>query len=166
MPTTDVSRLDPNEVRAAFSYDPETGVVTWRVRRNGYGGGVWPGKPAGGVDKYGYLLTAFKGVRIPNHRLAWFLHYGRWPVGQIDHRDLDPMNNRIANLREATMTQQRANQAVRRDSQTGVKGVSNYRGRYRARCAGSEIGVYDTMVEAQVAYERAARARWGEFART
>ena len=76
------------------------------------------------------------------------------------------MNNRIANLREATMTQQRANQAVRRDSQTGVKGVSNYRGRYRARCAGSEIGVYDTMVEAQVAYERAARARWGEFART
>lgn len=166
MPTTDVSRLNLDDVRAAFAYDPETGIVTWRVKRNGHAGGVWPGKPAGHVDKDGYLLTGFKGVAIPIHRLAWFLHHGRWPGGQVDHRDLDPLNNRIANLREATMAQQRANQAVRRDSQTGVKGVGKYRGRYRARCAGKEIGVYPTISEAAAAYAKAASERWGEFART
>lgn len=36
------------------------------------------------------------------HRAIWALVHGTWPVGQIDHIDRDPSNNRVENLREVS----------------------------------------------------------------
>lgn len=36
----------------------------------------------------------------PAHRVAWFLHYGKWPTKCIDHINGDRHDNRINNLRD------------------------------------------------------------------
>ncbi len=33
------------------------------------------------------------------HRIAWYLHYGEWPEGMIDHVNRNKNDNRIENLR-------------------------------------------------------------------
>lgn len=88
----------------------------------------------------------------------------------IDHRNGDPLDNRRANLREATVTQNLAN-AKARKSRSGYKGVSwyapNRRWRARIRVNGKER--YVTMSEsaevAARAYDDAARLTFGPFAR-
>lgn len=154
------------ELSQLIDYDPHLGTLKWKVIRKGYGGGVWPGKDAGCPDKYGYILVAINGLYYPAHRIAWYLHYRCWPEKQIDHIDMDFLNNRISNLREATMTQQRANQRVRKDSIVGVKGVQRTRkGRWKARIRGLHLGIFDTVDEASDAYWKAAQEHFGEFAR-
>lgn len=69
------------------------------------------------------------------------------------------------------MTEQRANQRVRRDSATGIKGVfQSSAGRYSARVKkfGVEyrLGTYDTPAAASAAYAKKAIELFGEFART
>jgi hypothetical protein len=61
-------------------------------------------------------------------RLAWLLHFGRWPSEFIDHINGDRADNRIANLRDVPHA---ANMRNRRDapllstSGTPTKGVRN-----------------------------------------
>lgn len=89
---------------------------------------------------------------------------------QVDHANGDKLDNRRANLREATLTQQRHNQRVRRDNLSGFKGVSFHRpsGRWRARLkvAGREViaSLHATPEEAAHAHDTAARKFCGDFA--
>ena len=43
---------------------------------------------------------------------------------EIDHIDNNPSNNRIENLREATRSEQLCNTKLRKDSTSGIKGVT------------------------------------------
>jgi hypothetical protein len=150
-----------------FEYDAASGAVTnGSVRR----GRAKFGAVAGSIDKYGYRMIIVGGLVYPAHRLVWYLYYGRWPIGQIDHINMDFTDNRIVNLREATMTQQRANQKVRRDSKTQSKGVQitaegNYRARIKRNGIVRRLGVFKTPQEAHAAYIAAAKGLFGEFAR-
>jgi hypothetical protein len=93
------------------------------------------------------------------------------PLGKhVDHCNGQRLDNQLANLRSATPAQNLANQWLRKDSSTGFKGVSTTAsGRYRAyiATAGRQryLGTFDTPVEAARAYNAAAVAQWGEFAR-
>ena len=105
------------------------------------------------------------------HILAWVYVHRKWPSVQIDHKNHDPSDNRLCNLREASMTQQRANQKVRRDSKIGIKGVSEtasgtYRAAIRKHGIVYRLGHYSTVSEAAIAYKKAATKLFGEFART
>lgn len=87
---------------------------------------------------------------------------------EVDHRDLDGLNNRKRNLRVATRAQNNTNQGLRKDSKSGFKGVSwDQGGKWRARIRGlQQIGMFDSPIEAARAYDSTARAVFGEFART
>jgi hypothetical protein len=93
------------------------------------------------------------------------------PLGNhVDHCSGMRLDNRRENLRSATASQNLANQRRRADNTTGFKGVSKTRsGRYRAYIAtdGRQryLGTFDNPVEAARAYDTAALAQWGEFAR-
>lgn len=86
----------------------------------------------------------------------------------IDHWDRDGLNNRRINLRTADEIGNHANSRLRNDSLSGYKGVSKYRGKWRAviRFARKQftIGYFKSPVEAAKAYNDKAVELFGEFA--
>jgi len=109
------------ELCALLDYDPDTGVLTWRVARGS-------NAPAGGVagcDRGdGYRRIEIDGRRIYAHRIAWAISIGEWPVSQIDHVNGIRDDNRLANLREATHAENHQNRRrSQRNSKSGFLGV-------------------------------------------
>jgi hypothetical protein len=108
-------------LRELFDYEPETGILTHRGRRcedfrSKQAWQAWQaryaGKAAGWTQKRYLVVTVSKDGRkhkVPAHRLIWALVHGHWPPNDIDHRDGDPLNNRLTNLREATRAENSQN---------------------------------------------------------
>lgn len=160
-----------------FSYDPLTGSLTWKVRPlhhfpHAQAQSDWnkrfPGKEAGSSSG-GYIRVGINNARYKAHRVIWVMLIGKWPK-YIDHKNLNGLDNRLTNLREATSSENRwnTNQRRVRDLPRGV--YRNYRGgRFAARVTlrGKEIhlGSFDTPEEAHAAWCAAARAERGEFFR-
>jgi hypothetical protein len=157
---------DAERARALFSYDPETGIFTRKVRGRGRNSAV--GDVAGQLHPSGYRKIRFGGPKVRAHRLAWLIMTGRWPRHEIDHRNGDKADNRWSNLREATRSQNLWNMRVSSRSASGVKGVSQKGDRWRAaiRVNGRavHVGTFSDVGSAAAAI-RAARAQLhGEFA--
>lgn len=153
------------DARTRFSYDEESGNLFWRIST---GRNVKVGARAFTVSK-GRKTVRIGGVRVPQSHVV-FLHVrGRWPDGELDHRDRDSMNDRIGNLREATTAQNCMNQGPRKNSKTGVKGVHKHPQRpgYWAKISADgrryDLGVYPTIEFAAGAYRIAAAAMHGQF---
>lgn len=85
---------------------------------------------------------------------------------QIDHADMNGLNNVKSNLRFCTVGQNRANTNPPITNRSGYKGVHRTKYSWVANCAGEYIGSFRDKEQAALAYDRAARARYGEFART
>jgi hypothetical protein len=92
-----------------------------------------------------------------------------WPL--VDHVNGNGLDNRRANLRPATHTQNNANARLRRDNRTGYKGVGQWGGRlpYVARIRSEGhlhyLGRYATPEDAARAYDVAAVEHFGPYAR-
>lgn len=158
-------RLPPPspDLVALLSYDPATGVFTWARAR----GSVHAGDVAGTPNAGGYMQVQLGGRRYMLHRLAWFIHYGEWPVAYLDHINRNPSDNRIANLRPADS---RLNQANRIAYGKFKKGVSLTKvGTFKAAISDhgrfKHLGTFQTEIEAAAAYAEAAKEIYGEFAR-
>lgn len=155
-------------VRALLDYDPATGVFQWRVKPRR---GVQIGDRAGTVDPLGYRGVRVDGRRYLEHRLAWAWVFGSQPPDELDHINGNPSDNRIANLRPATRSQNNQNTRRRCDNKSGFKGVSwiTARGKWRAEIKADgrvlHLGYFQTREEAHAAYMTAAEKFFGEFAR-
>lgn len=164
--------LTQARLKAVLDYDRHTGIFTW-LRRNDLTP-QWNGRYAGtiaGCDRgNGYVKIAIDDRSYHAHRLAWLYEHGTLPV-LIDHRDGDPSNNRIANLREATQTQNMRNIGKAARNRSGFKGVSWHPQRrkwtVRAKAGGKNLyhGLYDTAEEAAAAYDEWIKTVHGDFAR-
>ncbi len=135
-------------------YDPQTGIFSNRVKRGNRG---IAGAATGAMRKRGYTLIGIEGREYYAHRLAWLYINGAWPSGDIDHIDGDPANNRIANLRDVSTTVNCQNhRRAKRDSSTGVIGVTPHRDKFIAWiCVDKKrlyLGVYETTEEASAVY--------------
>ena len=165
--------LTAEYVRSILDYDPETGAFRWRARVDAPArvNTRFAGKVAGSVMINGYRCISISSVRYYAHRLAWLHYYGEWPALPIDHRDGDGLNNRIANLRLATMSQNLANTGSRKSNKSGFKGVSwdKRKGKWKAEITkdgkSSFLGYFDLPAEGHAAYIAAAKRLHGEFAR-
>lgn len=156
--------FDASYARSVFSYDPETGVITWKVST---GPRARVGARAGRVrEKDGYRHLKHGGKMILEHRLAWLLHTGEWPENELDHRDGDRANNRIANLREATRSENNRN--ALKPPRALPRGVTCQDGLFLASIStGGErvyLGTYETAKEAGEVYAAFAKMFHGEFA--
>ena len=80
---------------------------------------------------YLYINIRFKGnlYRISCHRFVWVLCNDCWPQLTIDHINGNRHDNRIDNLREVLMSENKLNQLLpwRPNRVTGVAGVSEYK---------------------------------------
>lgn len=157
------------QLKAMLHYDSATGKFFWRVAR--------PPKIRIG-DRAGCVIcNRYWGIRIDNkryyaHRLAFLYIHGRFPNGQLDHKDRDRANNRIENLREATTSQNIMNAKLHKDSYTKFKGVhqDKKRNKYGSRIIFKRkttwLGYYESARTAALVYDYAATRVFGEFALT
>lgn len=127
-----------------LTYDPDTGVV------------YRDGKEAGWSTERGNRQLEYSGIRYHTHHIAWYLHYGEWPQGEIDHVNQDPSDNRITNLRVVSRSQNMRNQ-------NKIKGYHKCNGKYRSQYSLDgkvyHIGMYDTPEEARTAYIQATEGK-------
>jgi len=148
-----------------LDYDLATGVLRWRVKiRN-----VNSGDVAGYINKtakgYRHRRVYLLGRQYPASHLIWVLMTEEWPVAEIDHRNLDSLDDRWDNLRLATKTQNRQNQGLKRINSTGYKGVYLQSNRWIAQIRKQHIGCFNTAEEAARAYDIKAEEFYREFAR-
>lgn len=131
---------------------------------------IMPSGSTGHVDAYGYWIVYVDSVAKKAHRLIWEMHNGTIPAGMlVDHKDNVRSNNRIGNLRLATHAENTQNATLRRDSSSGVKGVSYRRGGWVARvqCGDSrKEKKFTNLADAEawaIAYRKEVH---GQFARS
>ena len=152
------------ELRRWFDYDQENGGFIWRARPAHSKAQI--GSRAGRGDTMGYQMIRVFGQSYKTHRLVWVWHKGAWPAAQLDHINMDKMDNRIENLREAEAWQNNAYRSSPvRDLPRGV--IRKKRGKLRAVIASRgktiELGGFDTVEQAQAAYKAASLELHGEF---
>lgn len=171
-------------VRQILDYNPDTGILIWRARTPEMfrvntdspekACRTWntksAGKVVGTLHDLGYLTASIYDVRYYCHRLAWIHFYGVNPDEQIDHANCDKTDNRVLNLRLADSRLNSANKRVLRNNHLGLKCVRmTEEGRYRATIYVDRkpvhLGIFDTAEEASAAYAKAAKERFGEYAR-
>lgn len=155
------------EISSFLTYDPDTGHFHWRVKTNAR---APAGARAGCQRRDGYRLIGLRGKMILEHRLAWLFVHGAWPTGHLDHIDCDPSNNRIENLREATVSENHRNVRLQKNNSSGFKGVTYHRksavfqAQIKLHGRNHYLGSFATAEEAAAA-RASAQSLHGEFAR-
>ena len=163
--------LTQETLRALLHYDPESGQFTWLVNR---GSRARKGNVAGRITTHSgpfYREIIICRRVYQAHRLAFLYLTGAWPIGNVDHWDMNGLNNRWANLRVATLSQNAANTGRYLTNTSGFKGVTMHRqsGRWQAQIKqhGKSIylGLFNDPAVAHAVYVAKARELFGEFAR-
>lgn len=157
--------LPQARLKQLFHYDPDTGVLT-RITNVQGGGRV--GKKDW-CEANGYYIVSVDGEQYYLHILAWIYMTGDYPNGLMDHINRDKKDNRFANLREATSSENAWNVGVPRHNTSGYKGVTRNK-RLNTWTAGItfngkriHLGNFSTPEIASVAYHNAAKEYHGEF---
>lgn len=164
---TDKLPLPPLEdLKEAWAYDPETGIFTYARDKKG----CRRGAQVCANNTRRYLQARFRTQTYTMHRVAWLYITGDDPGDlEIDHINGDTHDNRAENLRLATRQQNMKNTKLRRHNALQAKGVHKKKGRFIASisCDGRRynLGYFDTLAEANIAYRAAATVAHGIFQR-
>lgn len=164
---SEIKQPSVDQIRELFDYEPDTGLVYWKAK----GSGRIKKKPAGTIENLGYIGILINGKRIRAHRIAWVLHYGKWPEDQIDHINGNGLDNRICNLREATNSQNGKNTGKPKSNTSGVVGVcfekftNKWKAFIKVDYKQINLGRYVNFEDAVSARKDAEKLYFGEWAR-
>ena len=146
------------EIQATWKYEKETGLFRWDI----YGPKITKGAVTGSSNgKNSYVVLKTKSEKLYAHRVAFVMVFGRWPTHKVDHINGNKKDNRFCNLRESTQAQNLRNKAVKGDSLTRVKGVTQDKrdGRFYAYIdvdgKRTSLGGFDTANLASLARRKA-----------
>jgi hypothetical protein len=126
------------------------------------------------VHGKGRFLYAVRNSSRPNRKIIRMHRYLMNPqVGfEVDHIDMNGLNNQRSNLRICTRSQNRCNSLKPKNNTSGFKGVSfqksnkKFQATIKLNGKQSHIGYFNTSIEAAKAYDIEAIKIYGEFART
>lgn len=152
--------LTQQRLQELFAYDPETGLLTRKVRVGSRG----PiGQVVGSSVGAGYLAVSIYYEKFILHRLIWLYVYGDWPQHDIDHINGIKTDNRLANLRHVTRSENQHNMRSRKNNTSSVVGVrrsaskNGWRARITVNSKEIHIGSYPTSAQAAEAYRAAKK---------
>lgn len=123
---------------------------TWYLHRQGYARSL--DIKLGAVYAHRLILSAVRGQHV-------------------DHRNRDNLDNRRANLRLCSRSENMANRKMHKNNKSGFKGVHLNRksGKWlvliRQHKRLTRVGLFACKIEAAKAYDARARVMFGEFAR-
>jgi hypothetical protein len=123
-----------------------------------------------GYMRKGYLNVGFETKEYPLHHIVFFMFKGYFPK-LIDHIDGNRINNKIENLREATLNENARNCKRPSHNTSGYKGVcwSKKDKKWQANITLNNkllfLGLFKEKENAYQAYCHAAKNLFGEFAR-
>jgi hypothetical protein len=151
--------ISVDELRHLFRYEPQTGLLYYRVAVKFRS----PGDLAGSLVKNGkYRTVKFRRANHLAHRVIWAMETGEWPAHPIDHINGDGLDNRMSNLRLSINGINAQNlRSPRKDNTTGFLGVQMCFGKFKAvirvKPKRYDLGVFSTPEEAYAAYLNAKR---------
>ena len=151
--------MTPKEAFELFDYCPSTGKLVWKVNQ-----GRAVKCQAAGTATGTHIAVTYKRTSYPVTTLIWLLVYGRKPLEGmvIDHKNQNPKDNRIDNLREITHSQNLQNRGAQVNNALGIKGVCYHKasGKYLAYISVDKVrihlGLHLTPSAASAAYTAAA----------
>ena len=158
--------MTPEELRKMFEYNPENGLLFWKVRNSKR---VHVGDVAGCRASDGRILIGIHRKIYKAHRIAWAITTGEWPKKIIDHINNDPSDNRLCNLREATKSQNMMNVGKIKSNTSGIKGVGwskvsqKWRAYIKVGNKNIHLGLFHDIEDAKKARTEAAIKYHGEF---
>lgn len=150
-----------DRLRHLIDYNPETGEFTKRPKKIG---------SIVGKARHKFWMLYIEGVQYSAHRVAWFWMTGQWPPNSVvvDHINGDATDNRWANLRLASPSENQRNRTkVNNNNSSGLTGVYKKKkdDKYWFSSLGNKyLGRFSTKEEAHEAYRKAALEKFGEFA--
>ena len=132
------------KVEDQIQYTPEGKLIWLNPRKK-----CLVGKECGHIATNGYRVVYCEGKLRMAHHVVWYLHYGVWPgIGyDIDHINMDKLDNRIENLRQVTRTVNALNNKA--------LGVSKNGKGWRARIGQKYVGTFEHRVDAIIAARKA-----------
>ncbi len=152
-------------IKELFRYDGES--LIWKSGRRGQSKA---GVVAGCLNPdTKYICIGADNNVYRAHRLIFLYCHGYLPEF-IDHIDGNRSNNRIDNLRAATMGQNHRNRKISKNNTSGIKGVSwckrseKWTARLCTRGKQEHLGYFDDINEARDKVENYRNIMHGEFA--
>lgn len=119
--------LTQERLKEVLEYVPETGVFIWIKKTHHKVSKIKVGQVAGTVTVQGYVHITIDGYIYRAHRLVWLYVYGCFPDTEdkcfVDHIDQNRSNNRVANLRVVSGSENMRNQKMHSTNTSGFFGV-------------------------------------------
>lgn len=111
--------ITQKRLKKLLSYNKNTGRFTWtearRYNKNG--------KIAGTIMQDGYRRIKIDGETYLAHHLVWLYVFGKFHQKEIDHINHARDDNRICNLRDVTMEENKKNRKMNKNNTSDVAGV-------------------------------------------
>ena len=148
-----------------FNYDPMVGNLMRRVSKANQPSGSL----AGSVNARGHINVQVDGRLYAAHRVVFLMVHG-WLPKEIDHINRDKTDNRIANLRPATSSQNKGNIGLLASNRSGYRGVSfnqrsqKWHAQIKINGKQTYLGRFDLPQDAAIVYNKAAITHFGQFA--
>ena len=111
--------ITQEELKKVLHYNKDSGVFVWIIK---------PCKnisinSVAGTLVNGYIYIRLNKKRYAVHRLAWLYEYGVMPSKHLDHINRIKSDNRIANLRDVSHSENHKNMPKQSNNTSGVVGV-------------------------------------------
>lgn len=113
----------------------------------------------------GYIQIMINKKNYQLHRIIFKYFNEDWDINdtsknnQIDHKNINPLDNRIENLRVVNVSQNTRNQNKRKNCSSKYRGVSRDRNKWRADIQidgkHKHLGLFDIEEEAAECYKKA-----------